>query len=125
MVDNVDPVATCVAPFTVELDASGDAVITADSVDLDSEDECGIEEYSLDQSSFTCADVDTAVTVTLTVLDPSENSGVSYIMLQPISSHICIVSDLYHDGYSGGQFATDHYFLSLDIVPAPWRRRHR
>jgi|GEM_PF-2251314 len=60
--------------ITVHLDASGNASITAAQIDNGSADACGILSYSLDKTSFTCANVG-ANTVTLTVTDVNGNSS--------------------------------------------------
>ncbi|MEM0589364.1 beta strand repeat-containing protein, partial [Aequorivita flava] len=64
--DNVAPVATCAAPFTLPLDATGNASITVGDIDAGSTDACGIASATIDKSTFTCADVGSN-TVTLTV----------------------------------------------------------
>src|SRR5262249_24228589 len=85
--DNHDNVATCDAVVTVvdsvlphpvgktipvQLDASGQASITAADVDNGSNDACGIKSLVLDQSAFTCAQVGPN-TVKLTVTDNHDN----------------------------------------------------
>jgi hypothetical protein len=72
--DSVAPVANCVAPFTIQLDASGQANITAADIDNGSTDACGIASTSIDVSSFDCSNVG-ANTVTLTVTDNNGNSS--------------------------------------------------
>lgn len=71
--DTEDPIAVC-QDVTVQLDASGNATITAADVDGGSTDNCSIETSVVDPSSFTCADIGSN-TVTLTVTDPSGNTG--------------------------------------------------
>ena len=64
------PVAKCKAPFTVTLDASGKATISADDVDGGSYVICGTLSKSIDVSTFTCADIARSpIPVTLTVSD--------------------------------------------------------
>ncbi|MEQ3655050.1 MAG: HYR domain-containing protein, partial [Dokdonia sp.] len=75
VVDTTAPDAMCVAPFTIELDAMGMASITAADIDNGSSDNCGTVTTSIDVSTFTCADVGTPVTVTLTVIDENMNSS--------------------------------------------------
>ncbi len=68
--DNIDPVVQCVAPFTLELDATGNAIITENDIVLSATDNCTTN-ISLDKSTFTCADIgDNTVTVTV-----SDNGG--------------------------------------------------
>lgn len=70
--DNIAPTAIC-QNITLPLDASGNATITAADIDNGSTDNCGIASLSLDQTSFTCADLG-ANTVTLTVTDDNGNT---------------------------------------------------
>jgi hypothetical protein len=72
--DNINPTAIC-QNLTVELDASGNGSITATQVDNGSFDNCGISTISLDNSTFTCADLGSDNTVTLTVLDVNGNES--------------------------------------------------
>ncbi len=68
--DNIDPVVQCVAPFTLELDATGNATITDNDIVLSATDNCTTN-ISLSKSTFTCADIgDNTVTVTV-----SDNGG--------------------------------------------------
>ena len=69
--DNILPTAVC-QDFTAQLDASGNAVITAADIDNGSNDNCGIASLAVSQNTFTCADVG-ATTVTLTVTDVAGN----------------------------------------------------
>ncbi len=59
--------------ISLSLDASGQAIISANDIDNSSTDNCGITSKSLDKVSFTCADLG-ANTVTLTVADLSGNT---------------------------------------------------
>ncbi|MCG2417592.1 HYR domain-containing protein, partial [Aequorivita sp. F47161] len=70
--DNVAPVANCAAPFTIQLDATGNASITVGDIDAGSTDACGIATTTIDKSTFTCADVGPN-TITLTVTDVNGN----------------------------------------------------
>ena len=71
--DSVPPVAIC-QDITVQLDASGNASITAGDVDNGSSDACGIDTLTVTPTSFTCSNVG-ANTVTLTVTDNNGNSA--------------------------------------------------
>ena len=73
VVDSINPVAVTQS-FTAQLDASGNATITASDVDGGSSDNCAIVNRSLDVNSFTCNELG-ANTVTLTVTDASNNSN--------------------------------------------------
>jgi Secretion system C-terminal sorting domain/Matrixin len=72
--DTTPPVASCAAPFSVQLDASGNASITAAQVDDNTTDNCGTVTLSIAPTSFTCADVGDN-TVTLITTDENGNSS--------------------------------------------------
>lgn len=72
VLDQIDPVAVC-QNISVNLDANGNASITAMQVDNGSSDNCGIVSMTVTPSTFTCANVGPN-TVTLTVTDASGNS---------------------------------------------------
>ncbi len=72
--DTEAPVANCVAPFTVQLDANGVASIIAADIDNGSSDNCAIDSLSISPSSFTCADVGVN-NVILTVTDVNGNTS--------------------------------------------------
>jgi gliding motility-associated-like protein len=71
--DNVAPVALA-QNITIQLDADGNAEITADMVDNGSNDACGIFDLELDISQFGCGDVGDN-TVTLSVTDNNGNTA--------------------------------------------------
>jgi hypothetical protein len=73
VVDNQPPTAVC-QNATIQLDASGNASITAAQINNGSNDNCGIASMSISPSSFTCANVGNN-TVTLTVTDVNGNSA--------------------------------------------------
>ncbi len=67
VVDETAPVAIA-KNITLELDANGEAVLTAAALDGGSYDNCSITEMSISATSFSCADAGEQ-TVTLTVTD--------------------------------------------------------
>ena len=71
--DNIDPTAVC-ADITVQLDANGNASITAAEINNGSSDNCGVDGLSVDVSDFDCSAVG-ANTVTLTVTDVNGNTS--------------------------------------------------
>ncbi|MES2800795.1 MAG: HYR domain-containing protein [Bacteroidota bacterium] len=73
VVDNMAPIALCNS-IVVNLDATGNATITAAMIDNASNDNCGIASTSISNTSFTCANVG-ANTVTLLVTDVNGNSA--------------------------------------------------
>ncbi len=72
ILDNIAPNAVC-ENITINLDASGNATITAAMIDNASNDNCGVASLTASQTSFTCANVGNN-NVTLTVVDPSGNT---------------------------------------------------
>ncbi len=72
VVDELAPTAIA-QDITVQLDANGNASITAADIDNGSADNCSVE-LSIDKSTFDCTDLGTN-TVTLTVTDPSGNAS--------------------------------------------------
>ena len=70
--DNIAPNAIA-QNITVQLDASGNAMITPTQIDNGSYDNCSIVSMTLDISNFSCADIG-ANTVILTVTDASGNT---------------------------------------------------
>jgi hypothetical protein len=57
IVDEIDPIAKCVNPFTIQLDSNGEASITESDINNNSTDNCGIVSSTLSQYNFTRADV--------------------------------------------------------------------
>ena len=73
VVDDEYPIAIC-QNITVELDASGNAVIAPADINNGSSDNCGIDSMRLDITTFSCTDLGTN-TVTLTVVDTNNNES--------------------------------------------------
>jgi len=71
--DTIAPLALC-EDIAVQLDASGNATITAADVDGGSNDACGIAGLSIDVSSFNCSNIG-ANDVDLTVTDNNGNAA--------------------------------------------------
>ena len=71
--DNTPPTVVT-QDITVQLDASGSATITTGMINNGSTDDCAIDSYSLDITSFGCDDLG-GNTVTLTVTDNNSNSS--------------------------------------------------
>ncbi|WP_417609372.1 HYR domain-containing protein [Owenweeksia hongkongensis] len=73
VVDNVTPVVAT-QNITIYLDATGNAAITPGDVNNGSTDNCGITTYSLDISTFDCADLGQNLVI-LSATDASNNTG--------------------------------------------------
>ena len=71
--DDENPIAVC-TPITIQLDAAGNATITANDIDGGSSDNCSIATLTTSQTAFDCSHVG-ANTVTLTVEDIYGNSS--------------------------------------------------
>jgi hypothetical protein len=101
--DTVAPDALC-QDITIQLDASGMATIIADDVNGGSSDACGIQEISVDTTTFDCSNVGTN-NVTLSVTDVHGNIGtciavVTVIELNAVPIAVCrnITVPLEQDG---------------------------
>jgi hypothetical protein len=70
--ENIPPIANC-QNISVQLDASGNALISAQDIDDGSSDNCGNFTLSLNNTGFDCDDIGIQI-VTLTVTDLSGNS---------------------------------------------------
>lgn len=88
------PTAICKAA-TVQLNASGNATITASDVDNGSNDACGIQSLSVNPSSFSCANLG-ANTVTLTVTDNNGNVSTctSTVTVQDLIAPVAICKNI-------------------------------
>src|SRR5690606_28001437 len=75
--DTIAPIAQCVAPITIQLDANGEASIDVADVNNGSFDNCDIATMTLSQSDFDCSHVGNN-TVTLTVTDVNGNSSTCF-----------------------------------------------
>ncbi|BFP42056.1 hypothetical protein FGF1_29010 [Flavobacteriaceae bacterium GF1] len=69
VLSNLAPVASCKDAITVELDDEGSVTIEPEALDDGSSDNGGAVSLSLDTTDFTCFNVGTLQTVTLTVTD--------------------------------------------------------
>jgi hypothetical protein len=92
--DNVAPVVIA-QDVTIQLDASGNAIATAEAVDNGSSDACGIASLSLSQTNFGCDDLGPN-TVTLTVTDNNGNvsTETAVVTVEDTAPTIAIAQDL-------------------------------
>lgn len=73
IVDNLDPLLN-VKSLTLELDATGNAILLAADVITNASDNCSLVDTVLSKSTFDCSDIGTAVNIDVTVSDASGNS---------------------------------------------------
>lgn len=73
VLDTVSPTVTC-QDVSVSLNGSGVATITVADVQVSADDNCALQNVSLNPTNFTCADVGTT-TATLTATDASGNTA--------------------------------------------------
>ena len=94
VVDTISPAAVA-QDLTVYLDASGAASITPADMDNGSSDACGVDNMSLDVTSFGCDDTG-ANTVTLTVNDVNSNSSTATATVTVLDtiSPVAVAQDL-------------------------------
>ncbi|MCF6307666.1 MAG: HYR domain-containing protein [Flavobacteriaceae bacterium] len=132
-VDVIDPVAVC-QNYTAELDANGQVVVAASSVDGGSSDNSGSISISLNNNTFNCSDVGTN-SVILTVTDPSGNTDTCTAIITVVDN-LAPVIDCPSDitvAFDAGQTyfilpdyvgddtvtATDNCFAPLSIIQSP------
>jgi gliding motility-associated-like protein len=75
--DDIAPYVNLV-DVTLSLDLTGSAILTFDQIDVNSNDNCGIDTILFSQTDFGCKDVGIN-TVTITVIDNSGNSTIANI----------------------------------------------
>ena len=94
VVDSINPVVLT-QDITVQLDATGNASITASQIENGSTDNCSILSSNLDITSFTCDDLG-ANTVILSVTDGSNNTGTAtaIVTVEDVTNPIAITQDI-------------------------------
>ncbi|MCP4123138.1 MAG: T9SS type A sorting domain-containing protein [Bacteroidetes bacterium] len=92
--DTISPTASC-QDVTAQLDASGDASISASQVDNGSTDACGVLNTVIDITDFDCDSVG-SVLVTLTVTDNNSNTSscTASVLVADTVSPIALCNDL-------------------------------
>ena len=73
VLDTIAPIVVC-QNITLQLDANGQATLTANDVDGGTTDNCALDSISIDISSFDCSDIGLN-DVTLTAVDSSGNTS--------------------------------------------------
>ncbi len=107
--DNVAPQCSAM-DFIVQLDANGDATITAADVNDGSSDACGIASMTVSPSSFTCAEVgDNLVTLTITDNNGNTSTCTSTVTVEDneAPTAICKNIDVYLDAAGNATIADD------------------
>jgi|GEM_PF-6941429 len=107
--DNISPTAVCQA-VTIQLDANGNAGLSAGQVDGGSNDNCGIVSSSIAPSSFPCANLGANV-ATLIVTDGSGNSDncVALVTVEDVlpPSAVCLPVTVQLDGSGNGSISAN------------------
>ncbi|RMD96295.1 MAG: LamG domain-containing protein, partial [Bacteroidetes bacterium] len=92
--DNVNPTAIC-QNITVQLDANGNASITAAQVNNGSYDNCGIASLAVSPSSFGCSNVGgNTTTLTVTDVNGNVNTCTATISLQDNVMPVALCQDI-------------------------------
>lgn len=79
VIENVGPVVIT-KDFTLSLDDSGKAELTALDIDAESNDACGIKSRKLNKTLFNCQDIgENIVTLTITDLNDNESEGTAIV----------------------------------------------
>ncbi|MFZ1331688.1 MAG: HYR domain-containing protein, partial [Flavobacteriales bacterium] len=92
--DNIAPAVIC-QNITIQLDATGNASITALDIDNGSNDACGIASIAADMTSFDCSNIGPN-TVTLTVADNNGNISTcqSIVTIQDMVAPIAVCQNV-------------------------------
>lgn len=86
--DNEAPVAVC-QNITIQLDASGNASITAADVDGGSTDQCGVASISIDMDTFDCSNVgDNNVTLTVTDVNGNTSTCIAIVTVEDVTAPV-------------------------------------
>lgn len=109
--DTEAPIAVC-TNITIQLDATGNASITASDLDDGSSDNCEVDSVSISSSSFTCADIGDN-DVILTITDGSGNSSTCVAVVtveDTIAPMLTCPADQTQDPGSGNLYVVPDYF---------------
>ena len=94
VVDNELPTMVC-QNITIQLDASGNASITAADVDGGSTDNCGIANISVSPSTFDCSDVgDNPVVLTVTDLNGNSNTCTAIVTVEDVTPPVAVCQNI-------------------------------
>ncbi|GHC64426.1 HYR domain-containing protein [Ulvibacter litoralis] len=85
VIDNVPSVAVC-QDITIQLDASGNAIIVASDIDGGSNDNCGIATTTASQTTFDCSDLGpNNVTLTLTDVNGNVSTCIAVVTVEDVT----------------------------------------
>ena len=116
VLDTVSPIVN-VINITVELDSNGLATIDSNAFDSGSTDNCSVDSFAIDISSFDCSFInatnDSAVTVTTTIWDASNNmsSATAVATIQDNIAPTVEAVDTFVYLDANGQFIIDSSFV--------------
>ena len=92
--DNELPTMVC-QNITIQLDASGNASISASDIDGGSSDPCGIATISVSPSTFDCSDVgDNPVVLTVTDINGNSNTCTAIVTVEDITPPIAVCQNI-------------------------------
>jgi hypothetical protein len=97
-VSDITPPIVVTQDIPVSLDAAGNATITADMINFNSSDACGIASLSLDNTTFSCANVGQN-TVILTATDNNGNSASlsAIVTVSDVTAPVVVTNDIFVD----------------------------
>ncbi len=88
VIDNEAPVAVC-QNITIQLDANGNASITAADVDGGSTDQCGIASTTIDMDTFDCSNVgDNNVILTVTDVNGNTSTCTAIVTVEDVTAPV-------------------------------------
>src|SRR5690606_31737529 len=92
--DNEAPVAVC-QNITIQLDANGNATITAADVDGGSTDQCGVGAISIDIDTFDCSNVgDNNVILTVTDVNGNVSTCTAIVTVEDVTAPVVACQNL-------------------------------
>ena len=119
VLDSIAP-AILIQNLVVILDSFGQAEITADSMDIDSWDSCGIASLSISDTSFDCADHGDTITIVFTATDANGNTSMDsafVLVLDTLPPTIFATNDtVYLD--TSGLFILDYNVVDTGTMDA-------
>ncbi len=94
VIDNELPTMVC-QNITIQLDASGNASITAADVDGGSTDNCGIATTSVSPSTFDCSNIgDNPVVLTVTDVNGNSNTCTAIVTVEDVTPPVAVCQNI-------------------------------